>query len=208
MLSISKDHQISVRPEARILSESIKEMPAGSIIVIAEEFSLVPPSAPAAGNQVTCTGNVQLISQNVVATCTKLTFKGSSLVLEGTPQHRVEVKRQAAGDAAEFQLSADKISFTLSLDKIEIGGGVTVSPALATESVPAGAFPAPAPPVPANPKRVRPELLDDASDPTNVPKRKFDDEDDDKPQAPPEGDDKKALPPDVVPPVAPELPNG
>jgi hypothetical protein len=206
VMLIGKDHQISVRAESRILPDSHKEIPPGSIIVIAEEFGLVPPTEPAAGNQVTCTGNVQLISQNVAATCAKLTFKGTSLVLEGTPQHRVEVKRQAAGDAAEFQLSADKISFTLSLDKIEIGGGVTVSPAASPATEPVIGPDPRLPPAPPGPILKRPATPPEDLAPASVPKQNFDD--DDKEVTPPstESDDKKAPAIDIVPPVAPEVP--
>lgn len=206
MLIIGKDHQISVLPESRIPAESLKEMPPGSIIVVAQEFGLVPPTEPAAGNQVTCNGNVQLISPNVSATCSKLTFKGNSLVLEGTAEHRVEVRRQAAGDAAAFQLSADKISFTLSLDKIEIGGGVTVSPAAPTTAAPVTAESTtvvdPRTP-PVNP----PSISDEAASPVPIRKRPATLDEEPVPSPLPVDPSKVTPPTDPANPETPSAPN-
>jgi hypothetical protein len=127
-LVVNADHQIQIMSEGRVPPALLQQIPAGTLVITAEEFNLAPPIQAGAGNQLTCTGQVQLRSQQFLAQCSKLSFKGVDLILEGTAQSRVEIKKIVAGEVSEFQLSADKISFTLSLDKIQIGDAVTVTP--------------------------------------------------------------------------------
>lgn len=127
-LIINPDHQIRILAEAKTPPELLMHPPAGTLVISADEFNLVPPAELGARIQLTCSGRVQVRSQLFFAQCAKLFFKDTNLVLEGSAHSRVEIRKQATGNASEFQLSADKISFTLSLDKIQIGDGVTISP--------------------------------------------------------------------------------
>jgi hypothetical protein len=127
-LVINAEHQIQIMSESRMPPALLQQIPAGTLVITAEDFNLTPPIQAGAGNQLTCTGRVQLRSQQFLAQCSKLSFKGVDLMLEGTAQSCVEIKKIVAGEVSEFQLSADKISFTLSLDKIQIGDAMTVTP--------------------------------------------------------------------------------
>ncbi|MDB5385912.1 MAG: hypothetical protein JWM11_1558 [Planctomycetaceae bacterium] len=129
-LIVGQDHQIRILPEAKTPPGLLQQAPApslvGSLVITAEEFNLTPPTEPGAGNQLTCSGNVQLRSQRFVARCNTLSFKGSEFVLEGSAQSRVEIRQQGTEGGSEFDLSAKKISFSLSLDKIQISEASTL----------------------------------------------------------------------------------
>ncbi|MDB5339052.1 MAG: hypothetical protein JWN70_4671 [Planctomycetaceae bacterium] len=86
-LTLAPDHQIRVVAAGG--PESITQIlsAAHSVLITAEEFHLTPAAEPGAGNQISCSGAVEIRGPQFTGSGHKLSIQNDKLVLEGTVEN-------------------------------------------------------------------------------------------------------------------------
>jgi hypothetical protein len=167
-MSVTPEHKIRAFAGGKVIAVEKSALDAGTILITAEEFELLPPNKLGGPPLIRCHGNVEIVSSQFKASGAKFSMDQDELFLEGTTERPAALSKYTVetsvviapsiipiadprfstqdsvltaevpstpantppAPSPEFSISSVRISFTRALDRLQVGHGITVTPAL------------------------------------------------------------------------------